>query len=101
MIKRFLSDAQVKITLVKYACLSTIFLTIDTNECEDSNGGCQQNCTNTIGSFYCNCTDGFSKSNFSCEGIESSFFFKFLYFNKLDGNKSNDLCCFSQTSMNV
>ncbi|CAI8021725.1 Fibrillin-2 [Geodia barretti] len=32
----------------------------DTNECHLSNGGCQQNCVNTLGSYYCNCYQGFS-----------------------------------------
>ena len=33
---------------------------VDFNECSDSNGGCQQNCTNVIGSYYCSCYDGYS-----------------------------------------
>ena len=32
---------------------------IDINECDGIND-CQQICTNTEGSFTCNCTDGFS-----------------------------------------
>ena len=35
-------------------------LYIDVNECSDSNGGCQHNCTNTIGSYYCSCAAGYS-----------------------------------------
>ncbi|XP_065917828.1 uncharacterized protein [Dysidea avara] len=29
----------------------------DINECASSNGGCQHNCTNTIGSYYCTCAN--------------------------------------------
>ena len=34
-------------------------LCTDVDECQSGNGGCEQSCTNTVGSFYCNCTDGF------------------------------------------
>ena len=33
--------------------------TIDIDECIANNGGCEQICTNTIGSFTCSCTDGY------------------------------------------
>ncbi|CAL1534783.1 unnamed protein product, partial [Lymnaea stagnalis] len=32
---------------------------VDTNECTESNGLCQHNCTNTEGSFICSCRQGF------------------------------------------
>lgn len=38
--------------------MMTLFLLLDINECEISNGGCQDVCINTIGSFVCNCSDG-------------------------------------------
>ncbi|XP_066549187.1 tolloid-like protein 2 isoform X1 [Amia ocellicauda] len=31
----------------------------DKDECSKDNGGCQQNCTNTFGSYQCLCRDGF------------------------------------------
>ncbi|KAL2090808.1 hypothetical protein ACEWY4_013071 [Coilia grayii] len=31
---------------------------LDVNECEETNGGCEALCCNTIGSFYCKCPDG-------------------------------------------
>ncbi|MBN3324354.1 TLL2 protein, partial [Atractosteus spatula] len=31
----------------------------DKDECSKDNGGCQQNCTNTFGSYQCQCRDGF------------------------------------------
>jgi len=45
-----------------------IILYIDMNECSDSNGGCQHNCTNTIGSYYCSCAAGYSldENDHSC-----------------------------------
>ncbi|XP_078670386.1 uncharacterized protein LOC144910800 isoform X9 [Branchiostoma floridae x Branchiostoma belcheri] len=35
----------------------------DINECETNNGGCEHNCTNTIGSFECSCMDNFLLAN--------------------------------------
>ena len=45
---------------------------LDINECV-SNGGlgsCQQNCTNTAGSYYCSCLPGYtlSDNSASCNG---------------------------------
>lgn len=31
---------------------------LDVNECEETNGGCEALCCNTIGSFYCRCPPG-------------------------------------------
>lgn len=36
---------------------------VDVDECTDSNGGCSQNCMNTVGSFVCSCDDGYSLIN--------------------------------------
>jgi len=33
------------------------FYSLDINECLNSNGGCQHNCTNAVGSYYCTCAD--------------------------------------------
>ena len=35
----------------------------DVNECQTSNGGCEQVCTNTVGSFECSCNPGFNVSS--------------------------------------
>lgn len=36
---------------------------IDIDECAFINGGCEENCTNTIGSYYCSCTHGYQLEN--------------------------------------
>jgi len=52
---------------------------IDINECSTNNGGCSINakCTNTIGSFGCECNSGYSGDGFNCDGISS--FISLLY----------------------
>ena len=43
---------------------------IDINECETGNGGCEQMCSNTIGSFVCSCDVGFrlDGNGLNCHG---------------------------------
>ena len=42
----------------------------DVNECDSSNGGCEQICTNSVGSFECSCDAGFTldSDNRNCTG---------------------------------
>ena len=40
-----------------------LLLCLDINECEDDNGGCSHNCSNTEGSFECFCSDGYEFDN--------------------------------------
>ncbi|XP_056651947.1 multiple epidermal growth factor-like domains protein 6 [Monodelphis domestica] len=42
----------------------------DVNECEVENGGCESQCCNTIGSFYCKCPEGqkLRDDRKACEG---------------------------------
>lgn len=44
---------------------------IDTDECIVDNGGCNQTCINTLGSFNCSCNNGFIllEDGVSCAGI--------------------------------
>ena len=47
-----------------YVCTSvTIFHCLDVEECLDSNAGCEHNCLNTVGSFYCVCNNGYDLVN--------------------------------------
>ena len=43
---------------------------IDINECETANGGCEQICSNTIGSFACSCDVGYrlDSNGLNCSG---------------------------------
>ena len=44
---------------------------IDTDECSNNNGGCAQNCTNTVGSYVCSCSSGYNLNSdqHACNGI--------------------------------
>lgn len=48
----------------------------DVNECEETNGGCEALCCNTIGSFYCRCPPGLklNEDGKTCEGESSALF---------------------------
>lgn len=39
--------------------LECIIRTIDVNECAIANGNCSQLCNNTVGSFNCDCNEGY------------------------------------------
>ena len=57
-----------------YGCsIFSIFMlslmTKDENECQNNNGGCQDNCVNTVGSYICSCREGFllQRDKHSCK----------------------------------
>ena len=39
------------------------YLLLDINECLVANGGCEQVCVNTLGSYNCSCLSGFVLEN--------------------------------------
>ena len=43
---------------------------LDIDECEEGTDECDQNCTNTNGSYYCTCMDGYKleSDNQTCTG---------------------------------
>ena len=47
-----------------------VYSFIDTNECLLNNGGCSQLCTNTIGSYHCDCRSGYqlNHNRIDCDG---------------------------------
>ena len=49
---------------------ASFYIPIDINECELELDNCSPNaaCTNTIGSFECECLSGFSGDGMTCEG---------------------------------
>jgi len=68
----FGKDAEVMLlTEICYTEMLYLCLSIDTDECSDNNGGCNQICNNTAGSFECLCHEGFylSHDNRTCQGF--------------------------------
>jgi len=59
-------------TVLQYSTTNCtcVFSCSDVDECDISNGGCEQMCTNTIGSFYCSCGTGYllSGNGLNCSG---------------------------------
>ena len=47
---------------------------IDINECSSQNGGCEQNCQNTIGSYSCSCLTGYLMdiNSYNCTGLNNT-----------------------------
>ena len=45
-------------------------LLADIDECQDNNGGCSQDCSNTEGSYSCSCKEGYQlqSDNANCTG---------------------------------
>ena len=50
-------------------------MTLDTNECAMSNGGCQHQCKNTNGSYMCQCSEGFFLDG-NARTCSGKFYFK-------------------------
>ena len=50
-------------------------LFIDIDECNEDNGGCEQICNNTIGSYECSCRDGYEldSNGMNCTGMYTTF----------------------------
>ena len=53
----------------------------DIDECSSDNGGCAQVCTNTPGSYMCECNTGYELDGdgFSCNGKRFTFLLSFKY----------------------
>ena len=60
-------NPQVLLSLVSYAFF---FVSLDIDECSADPGPCDENadCTNTDGSYSCNCKQGFDGDGEVCEG---------------------------------
>ena len=60
--------------------LACPFVTLDLDECRGNNNHCHQNavCTNTLGSYKCQCATGYSGDGFSCSGKETWHFLHFF-----------------------
>ena len=76
-----------------------IIIFTDINECDSDNGGCNHTCHNEIGSFHCECYDGYllAEDGFLCIGKHFAFLNQKLWLNKtysmvIKGCLSNASC---------
>ena len=55
------------------SCKLSIYLILDVNECMLGSSNCTQVCTNTIGSYLCDCNTGYivGTDNATCNGKTS------------------------------
>ena len=60
-----------KVKFCKHTPLNLPHLHADNDECVSANGGCEQRCNNTIGSFFCDCFNGYNldEDQFNCNGM--------------------------------
>ena len=42
----------------------------DVNECASNGGGCEQICTDNVGSFECSCRPGFTRNGRFCDDVD-------------------------------
>ena len=65
MLKSLNQSPFVGVNFIEQLCLTT-----DINECDQNMHSCDSNaiCTNTNGSFTCNCNDGYTGDGMTCTG---------------------------------
>ena len=56
--------------IMKIDLVLTHYCGLDINECNTSNGGCNQTCVNEVGSYHCECGTGYTlnSNNHNCDG---------------------------------
>ena len=69
-------------------CTRSVYFSLDIDECATDNGGCDGNCTNTVGSYTCGCDEGFvlfaedgQNKNFIPDAEDGTRFNDVLYLN--------------------
>ena len=59
-----------------------VIYSLDINECLTNNGGCNQTCTNEVGSYHCDCQEGLELRDdlHDCLGIHIIYIFNYIIF---------------------
>ena len=69
----------INVHCTKHCMLEQTFIHLlplqDVDECTNNNGGCEQVCNNTIGSFLCDCVTGYQldRNGLNCNGMLCMF----------------------------
>ena len=58
----------------------------DIDECSEGTSGCDHNCTNTDGSYYCTCMDGYilESDNHTCTGNDYMYTYIWLIWHQFN-----------------
>lgn len=59
--------------IVNYLNIVNVFDILDKDECQEENGGCEQDCVNLIGGYICKCRTGFILHDDKHQCIEGSY----------------------------
>ena len=70
--------------LILMEAIIRVLFHLDIDECTRGTSGCDHNCTNTDGSYYCTCMDGYElkSDNHTCIGDD----YVYVYVHKYDQN---------------
>lgn len=66
--KSVIYHMSIYVRMVYYNRQLNFYLHADIDECAENNGLCDQTCTNTEGSFFCDCDTGYQLVDGHCEG---------------------------------
>ena len=70
------------VSIIYNSILSNLYT--DIIECDTNNGGCDHNCINTIGSYQCQCREGYETKNngTNCTGTLFITYYQLLFYAK-------------------
>lgn len=81
----------------------TSFFFLDIDECLNNFDSCDQNCTNTNGSYYCSCIDGYRLNNdtYSCDGKSKNALQKHVPFLQISMSVKKELQVVNTTAITL
>lgn len=84
-------------------CLLEIDHSLDTDECTDNDGGCSHICVNEVGSYQCQCPNGYAMdtSGHNCQGWYIVQRVKLLFGGMSDCFNLHMLVCYSNLAVSL
>lgn len=74
-----------------------MFDILDKDECQEENGGCEQDCVNLIGGYICKCRTGFILHDDKHQCIEGSYLLYYLLSFYIKFSQIWNGCCKANT----